>query len=308
MFCVNSAHGLQMIKIFLLALLFSYSNGLDAKLLHSEKSLYRNILVEETQGKRCMIFGRRSRYPDLQSCIRFDNPDYLVFSYTKLVLAGLALHLEPKSILIVGLGGGTLPTSLEKLYPKAKIDTVEIDEAVVRVAKKWFAYEESNNQKVHIIDGRVFVKRQNRREQKYDIVILDAFNGDYIPEHLMTQEFLQEIHYLLNEDGLLIANTFSKNKLYDHESMTYQQVFGKFYYVHSELSGNRIIYAPFKSENNDILETINISIQNKAFTTPLTQIGVDFDHFQRLLTNEADWNQSARPLTDQYSPANLLNQ
>ncbi|MFT5452071.1 MAG: spermidine synthase, partial [Enterobacterales bacterium] len=251
----------------------------------------------------CMIFGRLSKYPDQQSCIDNENPHYLVFSYTKLVMAGLAMQPNPKSILIVGLGGGTLPMSFEKVYPNSKIDSVEVDSSVFNVAKQWFGYTESDNQKTHTIDGRVFVKRQLRNNKKYDLVILDAFNGDYIPEHLMTEEFLSEIKQSLSSEGLLIANTFSRNKLYHNESVTYQKVFGKFYYIHSQRSGNRIIYA---KKNQTIYD--GKLLKDTKILNQLISIGVDFNEFEKLLTNEPDWKENVRTLTDQYSPANLLNQ
>ena len=280
-----------------------FNTSIYAKVVHSEKSLYRNIIVDQTADKRCMVFGRMSKHPDSQSCVMLSNPDYLVFSYTKLVLAGLSIQPEPKSILIIGLGGGTLPISLEKLYPNSLIETVEIDEAVVRVAKKWFGYKESAKQSVKTVDGRVYIKRQVRKKQNYDLVILDAFNGDYIPEHLMTEEFLSEIKTLLSDDGLLIANTFSRNKLYHHESVTYQKVFPGFHYIHSQKSGNRIIYA---KSNNQALE-FN-ALDNTETAAKLTAIGVDFPEFKDLITNTPDWKQNVRGLSDQYSPANLLNQ
>jgi len=290
-------------------LLLSYficliSISANAKVLHAEKSLYRNILVEEISNRRCMVFGRRSRHPDYRSCIYRTKPDYLVFSYTKLVLAGLSIVPNPKSILIIGLGGGTLPISLEKLYPQTKIDSVEIDDAVVRVAKQWFNYQESDKQKVHIVDGRVYVKRQIRNQQKYDLIILDAFNGDYIPEHLMTKEFLQETKQLLSTNGLLIANTFSNNKLYHHESVTYQKVFGAYNYVHSQKSGNRVIYA---NVSDKTIENADLKM-HPQLADQLSDMGVNINRFKKLVTNKPDWKEEVRPLTDQYSPANLLKQ
>jgi len=289
-------------KLLLSYLILVSGFAVEARVLHSEKSLYRNISVEQNSGRRCMVFGRRSRHPDYQSCIDMKQPDYLVFSYTKLVMAGLTKVPNPQSILIVGLGGGTLPMSLEKFYPSSQIDTVEIDEAVVRVAKQWFSYKESNNQKTYIVDGRVFAKRQLRKQKTYDLIILDAFNGDYIPEHLMTEEFLGEIKSLLSPEGLLIANTFSNNKLYHYESVTYQKVFGAFDYIHSVNSGNRVIYANATETNT------TVAALSKNVLTALTEIGVDFNEFNKRLTNKPDWKQNVRPLTDQFSPANLLKQ
>lgn len=277
---------------------------LSAKTLHSEKSMYRNIVVTEKRGERCMIFGRLSRNPTRQSCFDIRDPERLVFSYSKLVLAGFTqIPQSPKRILIIGLGGGTLPMTLERMYPDAEIDTAEIDPAVIQVARDWFLYKESDKQKVYTIDGRVFVKRQLLRKIKYDVVILDAFNGDYIPEHMMTEEYFKEIRGVLEPDGLLIANTFSTNKLYHHESVTYQKVFGEFYYAHSDRSGNRIIFG-----NLDKPNSFESDPKVKQIKEYLQSIGVDFRLFNRLLSNKVDWDESARSLTDQFSPANLLNQ
>ena len=295
---------MSIIRLLLLVIIFALTTGISGKILHSEKSMYRNILVTETRGERCMIFGRLERNPTRQSCFDVDEPERLVFSYSKLVLAGFTqIAQSPSRILIIGLGGGTLPMTLETIYPEAQIDTAEIDPAVVQVARDWFLYKDSDKQKIHTIDGRVFVKRQLLRRIKYDVIILDAFNGDYIPEHMMTIEYFRELKGILNDDGLLIANTFSTNRLFDHESVTYQTVFGNFYYAHSNRSGNRIIYANLKDKN-----ALNAKPEVKELKAYLRKIGVDFRLFDRLLLKKVDWDETVKPLTDQFSPANLLNQ
>ncbi len=97
--------------------------------------------------------------------------------------------------------------------------------------------------KVELVDARVFAKRAGLKGKTYDFIILDAFTGDYIPEHLMTAEFLSETQALLSDDGVLVANTFSTSKLYDHESVTYQQVFGDYLNFKMANTGNRVIIA-----------------------------------------------------------------
>ena len=119
----------------------------------------------------------------------------------------------------------------------------------------------------------------------------------------MTVEFLLEINQLLAKDGLLIANTFSSYKLYDHESTTYNKAYGVFNYIHSRKSGNRIIYISKMNDQNP--PHTPLSDQQLS---QLERIGVNIDEFESLLTNKPDWDLDARPLTDQYSPANLLNQ
>ena len=210
------------------------------KLLHEEKSLYRNIRVLEEDGQRCLMFRAR-RLVGYQSCIQPNEPDKLVLEYSRMMLAGLYMNAAPpKKVMIIGLGGGVLPRTLQALLPNAKIDVVELDPGVDKVARGWFGFKPGPNMRVVISDGRVFVKRRPKTEAPYDLVLLDAFNEDYIPEHMLTREFLEEVKATMSPNGVIAANTFSGTELYDHESTTYKAVFGAFYTLPR---ANRIIIA-----------------------------------------------------------------
>ena len=123
---------------------------------------------------------------------------------------------------MVGLGGGSIPRTFHDLNPDAQQDLVEIDEAVVRVAERFFMFTPNERMRVHVRDARVFVKRALARGQTYDYVMLDAFTGEYIPEHLLTRDFLEEVRGILAPGGVLVATTFSSSRLSDHETATYK--------------------------------------------------------------------------------------
>ncbi|MGB1341698.1 MAG: spermidine synthase, partial [Pseudomonadales bacterium] len=237
-----------------------------------------------------------------QSCVNLKNPDRVVFSYVRMTFAGLLLNERPGSILIVGLGGGTLPSALGALYPEASIDVIEIDPAVVRVAESFFDFQVSDRVKVWVQDARVFIKRAGRRGDQYDLIILDAFTGEYIPEHLMTREFLQETQSLLSNTGVLVANTFSSSELYDYESVTYRDVFGKFFNFKLPASGNRVVIASSKP----LPDSRALQAAASRLSVPLSRFGVAIESFPRFLTTRSDWDEDAPVLTDQFSPANLL--
>lgn len=277
------------------------SLGQADRVIHKEKSLYRNIEVKESNNRRCLVFAMR-RGDRNQTCVDLRNPDRVVFPYARMTFAGLLLNPEPETILIVGLGGGTLPTVLSRLFPEATIHIVEIDEAVLRVAKLYFDFVETEKVKVFVQDARVYIKRAVIRKQKYDMVILDAFTGDYIPEHLMTVEFLEEVKSIMSDEGVLVANTFSTSKLYHHESVTYQTVFHEFFNFKMPITGNRVIVT-----NGKPLPSKKI-IQDKAnrLSGKMTRYAINIDDFPRYMRRDRDWNEKQRPLTDQYSPANLL--
>jgi spermidine synthase len=226
-----------------------------------------------------------------------------VFPYAKMVLSSLMVQDNPQRILILGLGGGTLIHTFNQLFPAAEIISIEIDEAVVRVAKDYFDFVEDARNKVERIDGRVYVKRAGLRGEKFDLVILDAFNGEYIPEHLMSQEFLEEVKLLLPERGVVVANTFSTSRLYDAESATYASVFGELYNIRQFGTGNRVLIASMQP----LPDLATLQARAEAIKPRLLRFDMDATEFPLLMDTEQDWNRNARILTDQYSPANLLN-
>ena len=96
---------------------------LAAETLHEERSLYRDITVTQEGDRRCLVFNVH-RGDRNQTCMNTVSPERLVFEYAKMTFAGLLLNPNPQKILIAGLGGGSLPSTLAKLYPDAEIDVV----------------------------------------------------------------------------------------------------------------------------------------------------------------------------------------
>lgn len=291
----------------LLAIGIAWADTAQARVIHSENSLYQNILVTQDRQRRCLQFTVRSDQRN-QSCQYLRHPERLVFDYTQMMLAALLLNdpddpeQAPERILMVGLGGGSQPTLLAELYPDAVIDVVELDPAVVRVARDYFDFEETQRVRVHERDARVFGKRAALRDAQYDLILLDAFNGDYIPEHLMTREYLEEVQALMAPDATVVANTFSISRLYDHESVTYRDVFGPFFNLKIPGSANRIIIASDRElPSRDVLEQ-----RAEHWAPRLERYDVPIDDYPARMTTAADWDTGVRPLTDQYSPANLL--
>jgi len=276
-----------------------------AKTIHSERSLYRNITVDDDGDLRCLKFHTKQQKSQ-QSCIYKSDPNRLVFSYTKLLMSSLLLNSSPKNILIIGLGGGTLSNTFHQLFPESNITNVELDAAVSKVAREYFSYFENQHIKTVTQDGRIFIKRAALKKQQYDLIILDAFNGDYIPEHLMTQEFLREVKQILSKDGVLAANTFSTSNLYQHESATYQAVFGDFYNVRNDNVSNRIILAQTTPINTNQVK-LKIISNSRQLKLKLQKYGVDSQKLSQKMKIDNDWEQKTRLLTDQYSPVNLLN-
>jgi len=287
-----------MAALMMLAMLSS-ARADDSGIIFQEKSLYRNIYVYEENGLRCIRF-LLNKSTGRQSCVTLADPRILALNYTKMMMGALFLNPAPKTILVIGLGGGTLPTTLHRILPDATITSVEIDSAILHVAERFFAYREDDKMTSAIEDGRVFVRRMQRQHRHYDLIMLDAYNQEYIPEHMLTREFLEEVDAILADGGVLAANTFSFNRLYDHESVTYATVFGGFYNLKLN---NRVILLrkgglPAMAEIRDNAARVNDA---------LLSMGLTQDWLLTLFKTEPDWDPKARILTDEYSPSNLLN-
>jgi spermidine synthase len=194
----------------------------DRQTLYQKDSPYNTIVVtEDDQGLRTLRF---ETYGARQSVVKVGDPDHLELPYARGMFLSVAFCPQPKRALVVGLGGGTIPSFLHKHYPRAVIDAVDIDPDVVDVAKKYFGFREDKYVRAYVEDGRSFIERQRGI---YDIVFLDAFSSDEIPYHLATREFLQAVRNSLTADGIVAANVWSRasNRLYDSMVRTYQDVF-----------------------------------------------------------------------------------
>ena len=285
--------------VIVAALFAGASHARSMELLHSERSLYREVLVYENAGVRCMCFTRQCRI-GRQSCMDMKRRDRMVMHYPQMMMGALYVKPAPRSVLIIGLGGGTIPRALVETLPEVRIDVVEIDPAVVRVARQYFDFAEGERMRVHVLDGRVYVKQALREGRRYDLVMLDAFDHEDIPEHLLTREFLTEVKTLLAPDGVLAANTFSGSRLYHHESNTYAAVFPRFFNLKRD---NRVVIAA----NGPLPDETRIQANSAKFDQAFARYGFGAAQLLPLFTLRQDWNREARVLTDQYSPANLLN-
>ena len=127
----------------------------------------------------------------------------------------------------------------------------------------------------------------------------------------MTREYLEETKQLLNPGAVLVANTFSISELYHHESTTYTAVFGSFINLKSPTSANRVIITtregmPRIDHTSGPANLGKLTRRAASLDEMLRPYDVRLRDYLDDLYNNPDWNTVARILTDQFSPANLL--
>lgn len=115
---------------------------------------------------------------------------------------GIDRLLNIQTILVLGIGGGTVIELLARQYPNAAITAVDIDETMIDIAKRYFRTDSIANLRVVCSDAKVFVQSRNR----YDLVIVDLFIGPKIPEFVSSTPFLKNLHAIVRPGGHLVIN------------------------------------------------------------------------------------------------------
>jgi spermidine synthase len=157
-----------------------------------------NIVVAERKDDRILmsdniIYSRLSKY------------SIYTRSYWDYFLPLPSLFDEPR-ILLIGLGGGTIPFQLGKIYGTSRnVDAVELDENMVKASKAFLT--ESIDANIIVADGASYIKG---KKEEYDVIMMDSFKKDNIPDQFISNEFVQNAHSALKRDGILAINyTFS---------------------------------------------------------------------------------------------------
>lgn len=210
-------------------------------ILYESRSAEGTIIVsQDRNGMRTLLFEEGGAR---QSVVKPGDPEHLELPYTKAALVGLALTETRARMLVIGLGGGTLPMFLRHHYPQAQIDAVDISPHVVEVARRYFGFREDERMKAHVADGRKFI--ETAPAGAYDLIFLDAYGAHSVPAHLTTREFLLAVRRALAPQGVVVGNIWGRNSnpLYDAMVRTYQEVFDELYVLSVRSDVNNILLA-----------------------------------------------------------------
>lgn len=114
-----------------------------------------------------------------------------------------------KKVLVLGYGLGSIPQLLSKYYKELDITGVEIDEAVLELNEEFGYKNENYDFHFYAVDALEFVQHD---DNKYDLIAIDIFVQDYIPEEFESEAFMQNIKSLLTENGTVIFNRLQFTK------------------------------------------------------------------------------------------------
>lgn len=214
----------------------STTSAAGRRVLFDRKSPFGRVIVVETAERRCLKFSLAGGD---QSCIDRRDPQRVVHEYVRYVPVGLLFTPPSPKTLMVGLGGGRVVELLLDHDPALVMDVVEIDPVVVEVADRYFGVDESPRLRIHVADGRAFFAD---RDERWDLIVLDAFGNDFIPFHLTTAEYLRIVAAHLTGQGAVVANLWTRNdELFRTMVKTYAAVFDEVYVFRAIHVGNAIV-------------------------------------------------------------------
>ena len=176
------------------------ATGVRFEILAEYPSHYGNLKVVGIVPKGKKEFSQYVLYQNglIQNKMSAEGNSLTASTYNLEKLTNFAPHA--KNALILGFGVGVVPSKLKK--KGMKVSVVDINPNTLSVAKKYFHYKQ-NNTKIFFEDARMFVRKC---VDEYDIVIIDIFHGDGMPEHVTTKEFFQDIKTCLSTNGILVSN------------------------------------------------------------------------------------------------------
>ena len=176
----------------------------------------RQLHTEQSEFQRIDVFENREfgRFLTLDGIMMLTEKDEFIY-HEMIVHVPMAVHPNPKKILVIGAGDGGCLRELCR-YPEVEhIDVVEIDERVIAVCRQWLPKTacgfDDPRVHIHIQDGLKYVRKC---EDEYDLIIVDSTDPFGPGEGLFTKEFYGNCYKALNESGILVNQ---------HESPFYEE-------------------------------------------------------------------------------------
>lgn len=200
-----------------------------------------NPAIVDSANERQLQF----RSSVLQSRMRLDNPYALIAPYTRQMMSFLLFNPDPVHILMIGLGGGSMPKFCYRHMPDAKVTVVELDARVIAMRDSFFVPADDERFRVVHDDGVHYVKNL---DELIDVVLIDAFDENGVAPSLSASSFFDDIEKSLTDDGVVIMNLLGEPRLYAAAVSRVREVFGDRVLQVAVPGNDNILLFAFKAE------------------------------------------------------------
>ena len=167
--------------------------------MHDDDPPHIRPFVREELDSQSLHFSDSA----IQSRMQLREPDALALEYTRTMMGLLMFEPQPARIAMIGLGGGSLAKFCHRHLPRTDLTVVEINPHVIALRERFRVPPDGARFRVVLDDGAHFVASTPLR---FDVLMVDAFDADRMPEALGTRRFNDDCSDVLQPGGLLVVN------------------------------------------------------------------------------------------------------
>lgn len=245
--------------IFLLCCVFGHNNSFafwQNNLTYEGESIYNYLQVYEN-GREVVLstnvlFGVQSVYKKEKGLTGM----YYDYAMAAPYMTGVN-EKDNMKVLILGNGTGTYATQCKRYFNNMTISGVEIDQKITDLAVEYFELPEDIE--VTTYDGRAYL---NAIEEKYDVIMVDAYQDITIPFQMSSVEFFELVKNHLTEDGVMVVNMNMRGQgegtINQYLADTISNIFTEVYTVDVKGSTNRELFA---SNSSDMVDRFKKNIR-----------------------------------------------
>jgi len=175
-------------------------------LIYEAEDEWGYIYVVDTETHRILSFDTVIQ----QSCMDLKHPEIITLDYLKAVVLIFAFT-SPKSMMILGVGGGDLMRALVHVMPNLKVNAVELRAEILAVSERFFLLPMQGNITYYADDGRRYL--ENAADNSTDVIFSDMFSVSGVNAYQNKAQFLSHCHRALSDDGWLVANFHELHRL-----------------------------------------------------------------------------------------------
>lgn len=242
----------------------------ENNLVYEGESIYNYLQVKEDEDS--VILSTNVLFGVQSITMKDDSLTGMYYDYAMAApfMAGIDETSDAK-VLILGMGTGTYARQCLRYFPRLQMEGVEIDQRITDLAEEYF--DLPSNVKVTTYDGRAYL---HAIDQKYDVIMVDAYQDITIPFQMSTVEFFTMVKDHLTENGVMVVNmnmhSEKEGNINEYLSDTIANVFSNVYTVDVAGSTNRELFA---SNHGQMLEKYQKQltyIQNEELSQLMTKV------------------------------------
>jgi len=208
----------------------------------------------------------------VQSGMCIEQPDTLVFSYTRVMMSFLLFDPSPKRIAMIGLGGGSLAKYCYRYLPQTKITVVEINPDVIALRNEFAIPADDTRFQVLLGDGAEWVADPANQP---NVLMVDGFDAAGLSVQLGSQQFYDDCFASLADNGILVVNLWGSHAHHDEYLAR----------IHNSFASRLVVV-----ETEDCFNKIVLAVKNIEFPPPASIIR----HHAKLLCSSHTLNFQAK--------------